>query len=55
VLAGFAEPLQFFTPTSLAGLLIIGLAPHLLAQATPFAQLSEAANRFLNALSRTDP
>jgi hypothetical protein len=55
VLASLAEPLQLLAPPPLTGLLIIGLAPHLLAQATPFAQLTEAADRLLDGLSGTDP
>jgi hypothetical protein len=54
-LAGLAEALQLFTTAALTGLLIIGLASHLLTQATPLAELPEAADGVLDGLAGTDP
>jgi len=55
MLAGFTQALELFASTSLAGLLVIGLPPHLLAKAAPLAELPEPADCFLDGLSRTHP
>ena len=55
VLTGLAQSLQFLTPSPLARLLVVGFPPHFFTQSTSLAQLAEAANRFLNGLTRTDP
>jgi hypothetical protein len=54
-LAGLAEALQLFAAAALTGLLIIGLAAHLLAQAAALAELPEAADGVLDGLAGTDP
>jgi hypothetical protein len=54
-LAGLAEPLELLAATSLAGLLVIGLPTHLLAEAATLAELAEAADRLLDRLARPDP
>jgi hypothetical protein len=54
-LAGLAEPLELFTATTLAGLLVISLATHLLPKAAALAQLAEASDGFLDRLAGTDP
>jgi len=55
VLAGLAKPLQLFAAAPLAGLLIIGLATHLLAEPTTLAKLAEPANGLLNRLTGANP
>jgi hypothetical protein len=47
-LASLAQALQFLTATALAGLLIVGLAPHFLPETAALAQFAEATNRFLD-------
>jgi hypothetical protein len=54
-LAGLAEPLELLAAAALAGLLVIGLPTHLLAEAAALAELAEAADRLLDRLARTDP
>ncbi len=54
-LAGLAESLQFLAASTLAGLLIIRLASHLLAEAAAFAQLAEPSDGVLNRLAGTNP
>jgi hypothetical protein len=54
-LTSLAEALQLLAASALAGLLIISLAPHLFPQSAPLAQLTEAADGFLNRLSGTNP
>lgn len=54
-LASLAEPLQFFATTAFTGLLIVGFAPHLFAKSASFAELTKAANSFLNRFSGPNP
>jgi hypothetical protein len=54
-LAGLAESFELFSATALAGLLVIGLAPHFFPKAAALAQLAEASNGFLDRLAGTDP
>jgi hypothetical protein len=54
-LASFAKSLQFFAAAALAGLLIIGLAPHFFPQPAAFAKFAEASDRFLNRLAGSNP
>jgi hypothetical protein len=55
VLASLPEALEFFAASSLARFLVIGLASHFLAQTAPLAELAEAADRFLDGFTSTDP
>jgi hypothetical protein len=55
MLAGLAEALELLAAPALAGLLVVGLATHLLAEAAPLAQLAEAADRLLDRLAGTHP
>src|SRR5262249_51064165 len=55
VLTGLAEALEFLAAPALAGLLVVGLATHLLAESAPLAQLAEAADRLLDRLAGTHP
>jgi hypothetical protein len=55
MLASLSQPLQFFAATAFAGLLIIRLSAHFLAEPAPLAQFAEAANRFLNRFTGTNP
>jgi hypothetical protein len=54
-LAGLAEALQLLAASALAGLLVVGLAPHLFPKAAALAQLAEASDGFLDRLAGTDP
>jgi hypothetical protein len=54
-LACLAEPLELLAASALAGLLVVGLPTHLLAEAASLAKLAEAADRLLDRLARTDP
>jgi len=47
-LSSLAKTLQLFATAALAGLLIVGFAPHFFTQTTALAELTEAADRFLN-------
>jgi hypothetical protein len=55
VLASLAEPFEFFPPPPLTGLFVVGLAPHLFAQAASLTKLPEPADRFLDGLASTNP
>jgi hypothetical protein len=55
VLTGLAQSLEFLAAAALAGFLVVGFATHLLAKPASFAQLAEAANRFLDRLTGTNP
>jgi len=55
VLAGLAESLQLFAAAALAGLLIIGLAAHLLAEPASLAKFAEPTNSLLNRLTGANP
>jgi hypothetical protein len=55
VLTGLAEALEFLATPALAGLLVVGLATHFLAETAPLAQLAEAADRLLDRLAGTHP
>jgi hypothetical protein len=54
-LPGLAEPLELFSATALAGLLVVRLAPHFFPKAAALAQLAEASDGFLDRLAGTDP
>jgi hypothetical protein len=54
-LAGLAEPLELLAASALAGLFVIGLAPHLFPEAAALAELAEASDGFLDGLAGTDP
>ena len=54
-LSGLAEALEFLAAPALAGLLVVGLATHLLAESAPLAQLAEAADRLLDRFAGTHP
>jgi hypothetical protein len=54
-LASLALPLEFLATAAFTGLLIVGFATHFLAKSAPFAKLAEAANRFLDRLTSTNP
>ena len=53
MLAGLAESLEFLAAPALAGLLVVGLSTHFLAEAASFAELAEAADRLLDRLAGT--
>ena len=55
MLTGFAESLEFLAAPALAGLLVVGLAAHLLAEPAPLAQFAEASDRLLDRLTGTHP
>jgi hypothetical protein len=55
VLTGLAEALEFLATPAFAGLLVVGLATHFLAETAPFTQLAEAADRLLDRLAGTHP
>jgi hypothetical protein len=55
VLASLAQTLELLAAPSLAGLLVVGLATHLLAKSAPLAKLTEAADRLLDGLTGTNP
>jgi hypothetical protein len=54
-LASLAESLQLLATATLAGLLVIGLAPHLLAEPAALTELAEASDRLLDRLAGSDP
>jgi hypothetical protein len=54
-LAGLAEPLELLAASALAGLLIVRLATHLLAEAASLAELPESTDGILDRLAGTDP
>jgi hypothetical protein len=54
-LACLSEPLEFFAPPSLAGLLVIGLPPHLFAEPAALTELAETTNGILNRLAGANP
>jgi len=54
-LAGLAEALEFLAATTLAGLLVIRLAPHLFPKTATLAEFAEASDGFLDRLAGTDP
>jgi hypothetical protein len=53
--ASFAEALQFLAASALTWLLVIGLAPHFLAETAALAEFAEAADRLLDRLAGTNP
>src|SRR5262249_48660683 len=55
VLAGLSQSLELLAAAALARFLIIGFATHLLAKSASLAQLAEAAHRFLDGLTRSNP
>jgi hypothetical protein len=54
-LAGFAQALEFLASSALAGLFVVGLAPHFLPQTAPLTEFSEPADCILDRLAGTDP
>jgi hypothetical protein len=54
-LASFSETLQFLATAAFAGLLVISLATHFLAQPASLAKFAETTDRFLDRLARTNP
>jgi hypothetical protein len=49
--ASLAEALQLLAAAALTGLLIVGLAPHFLAETAALAELAEAPDGFLDRLA----
>jgi hypothetical protein len=54
-LAGLAESLELLAATTLAGLLVIRFATHLLSETAALAEFSETSDSVLNRLAGTDP
>lgn len=55
MLAGLAESLQLFAAAALAGLLIVSLAAHFLAEPASLAKFAEPSNGLLNRLTGANP
>jgi hypothetical protein len=55
VLTSLAQALEFLAAATLTRLFVVGFAAHFLAQSAPLAKLAEAANRFLDGLTGTNP
>jgi len=55
VLARFAQALELLAAAALAGLFIVRFATHFLAKPTSLAEFAEAAHRFLNGFTGTNP
>jgi hypothetical protein len=55
VLASLAESLELLAAAALAGLFVVRFAAHLLAKSAALAELAEAAHRFLDGLTGTNP
>jgi hypothetical protein len=55
VLARFTQPLKLLAASALAGLFIVRFATHFLAKPTSLAEFAEAAHRFLNGFTGTNP
>ncbi len=55
VLARFAQSLELLAAPALARLFIVRFATHFLAKPTSLAEFAEAAHRFLNGFTGTNP